>query len=53
MDLLEPLVRKGRTRVLFTHLNHSNPALEPRSSARALVLKRGFGIAAEGQEFPL
>jgi len=30
MDLLAPLVRSGRLRVLFTHLNHSNPALDRR-----------------------
>ena len=28
MDLLEPLVKAGKVRVYFTHLNHSNPAFE-------------------------
>jgi pyrroloquinoline quinone biosynthesis protein B len=53
MDLLEPLLRPRRLRVLFTHLNHSNPALDPASPEHAAVEKRGFAIAAEGQEFPL
>src|SRR5262249_31347002 len=53
MDLLEPLVRKGRTRVFFTHLNHSNPALDPKSPERNAARRRGFEFAQEGQEFPL
>jgi len=40
-------------RVLFTHLNHTNPALDPASAEAALIAKAGFGIAAEGMEFPL
>ncbi len=52
MDLLEAGVREGR-RVLFTHLNHSNPALDPGSEAAAEIGRRGFGIAAEGMEFVL
>lgn len=53
MELLEPLVHQGQLRVFFTHLNHSNLALDPHSAERGLIDRRGFGILAEGQEFPL
>ncbi len=53
MDLLADPVAAGRIRVLFTHLNHSNPALDPRSDARREIERRGFAVAAEGEEIPL
>ena len=53
MDLLEPLVRSGRLEVYFTHLNHSNPALDEDSAAGQALRERGFRVAREGQEFPL
>lgn len=56
MDLLAPMVhagRAGRLRVLFTHLNHSNPALDPASPARRRIEARGFRVLAEGEEIPL
>ncbi len=53
MDLLAGLATSGRTRVLFTHLNHSNPALDPGSEARREIERRGFALAAEGEEIPL
>lgn len=53
MDLLEPLVRAGSLRVYFTHLNHSNPALDPLSTERIAIEARGFAILAEGQQFDL
>jgi len=43
----------SRCRVLFTHLNHSNPALDPGSAEAALVRAAGFEVAREGMEFPL
>jgi pyrroloquinoline quinone biosynthesis protein B len=52
MDLLEPQVRGGLS-VFLTHLNHSNPALDPRSEERAAMRARGFEVLAEGQELPL
>jgi pyrroloquinoline quinone biosynthesis protein B len=48
MDLLAPLVKAGRVRVLFTHLNHSNPAFEAEGAARKAIETRGFQVAAEG-----
>lgn len=53
MDLLEPLVREGKLRVLFTHLNHSNPALEEGGAARKAIEMRGFGVAREGEGWEL
>lgn len=53
MDFLTPLVKEGKLRVLFTHLNHSNPALEEGSAARKEIEKRGFGVAREGESWDL
>jgi pyrroloquinoline quinone biosynthesis protein B len=48
-----PAVATGRLRVLFTHLNHTNPALEPASPERRALEAAGFAVLAEGQELPL
>ena len=53
MDLLEPLVKKGRLKVYFTHMNHSNPALDADGAARKAIEARGFRVLAESDEFPL
>jgi pyrroloquinoline quinone biosynthesis protein B len=53
MDLLEPLVKAGRLRVYFTHLNHSNPALERDGAARKAIEARGFRVLEEGEELGL
>ncbi len=53
MQRLESLVRTGPVRVFFTHLNHSNPALDPTGPERAEIERRGFRVLSEGQEFPL
>ncbi|MDH3285083.1 MAG: MBL fold metallo-hydrolase [Acidobacteriota bacterium] len=53
MDRLEPLVRTGKLRVVFTHLNHSNPALDPESDARREIERRGFFLLEDGQVLPL
>jgi pyrroloquinoline quinone biosynthesis protein B len=45
--------RPLRARVLFTHLNHTNPATRPDSAAAAAVRRAGLGIAFEGQRFGL
>ena len=42
-----------RTQVLFTHMNHTNPALDDDSSERRLIEARGFGVARDGMEFTL
>jgi pyrroloquinoline quinone biosynthesis protein B len=53
MDLLQSTLEKGRTRILFTHLNHSNPALDPEGQAYREIKNRGFSLAREGQEIGL
>lgn len=42
------LAKSGRTRILFTHLNHSNPLVDSASVEAAMVRERGFEIAQEG-----
>jgi pyrroloquinoline quinone biosynthesis protein B len=37
-----------RSRVLFTHLNHTNPACDPASDAADEVRRAGLGIARDG-----
>lgn len=41
------------TRVVFTHLNNTNPALEPASPQAAAVRDAGFEIAREGMRVEL
>jgi len=42
-----------RARVLFTHLNHTNPAARPDSEAADAVRRAGHGIATDGQVIDL
>ena len=53
MDLLAPLVGKGRLHVYFTHLNHSNPALDRDGAARRNIEARAFHVLDEDDEFAL
>jgi pyrroloquinoline quinone biosynthesis protein B len=53
MDLFGPLVKEGKLRVVFTHLNHSNPALDKDGPARKAIEARGFRVAEEGEEIGL
>ncbi len=53
MDRLQSRVDAGTLTVIFVHLNHSNPALDPTSEARKTVEQRGFFVGVTGQEFPL
>jgi pyrroloquinoline quinone biosynthesis protein B len=53
MDLLRDRVRAGRLRVLFTHLNHSNHALDPSGAERRAIVDGGFEVAEDGQRLPL
>ncbi|MDP2483811.1 MAG: MBL fold metallo-hydrolase [Candidatus Palauibacterales bacterium] len=51
IDRLEGLT-SGRS-VVLTHLNSTNPVLDPGSPERERVLAAGFGIARAGQTYPL
>lgn len=53
MDLLGPQVKSGKLRVLFTHLNHSNPALDPEGPARKAIEAKGFQVLEDGTEIRL
>lgn len=52
MDRLQASVDAG-SRVVFTHLNNTNPALFEDSVEAEEVRRRGFEIATEGQRIPL
>ena len=53
MELLQPLVDNSDLQVFFTHLNHSNPALDKDGEVRRTLESRGFRVLEEGQELPL
>jgi pyrroloquinoline quinone biosynthesis protein B len=53
LDLLGPLVKKGRVQVWFTHLNHSNPALDRDGAARRNIETHGFHVLDEDDAFAL
>jgi pyrroloquinoline quinone biosynthesis protein B len=46
-------VSHSETRILFTHLNHTNPALDPGSRERRAIEALGMRVAAEGEVLPL
>ncbi|PSQ10554.1 hypothetical protein BRC93_09035 [Halobacteriales archaeon QS_5_70_15] len=49
MDVLDPT----RTEIYFTHLNHTNPVLQPGSEERRRVEERGFHVADRADSFGL
>jgi pyrroloquinoline quinone biosynthesis protein B len=53
MDLLKNEPKSEKSKIYFIHLNHTNPILQPNSSQRKEVVKRGFGIAFKGQRIVL
>jgi len=42
-----------RSKIRFIHLNHTNPALDPKGPARKSIVRAGFAVAEEGERFPL
>lgn len=42
-----------KSKVIFIHFNHTNPAMQPNSSERKELEKQGFKVALEGQKFDL
>jgi pyrroloquinoline quinone biosynthesis protein B len=52
MDILAPLAKMGR-RIYFSHLNHTNRALDPNGPEQKEIRKRGFHLAADGMEILL
>ena len=53
MDALQGVVDGKQARVVLTHLNNSNPALDEGGPQQAEVSRRGFEIAREGMRFGL
>lgn len=53
MVLLNKIAQHSKTQIYFTHLNHSNLALDPDGDARKTMKKKTFDLAEEGMEFPL
>ncbi|MFA6957867.1 MAG: MBL fold metallo-hydrolase [Thermoanaerobaculia bacterium] len=42
-----------RSKIRFIHLNHTNPALDPKGAARKAIVRAGFAVAEEGERFTL
>jgi len=42
-----------RTKLVLTHINHTNPLLDPASSERQYVESKGIEVAFQGQIFTL
>jgi len=53
MDLLGEWIGQSETEVYFTHLNHSNAALDREGAARREIESRGFEVLDEGDRFDL
>jgi len=53
MELLRERVRGGGLQVFFTHLNHSNPALDPSGPERRALAAAGFHVLEEGRVLEL
>jgi pyrroloquinoline quinone biosynthesis protein B len=51
LKTLKNVAEEGKTKIYFTHLNHTNLALDPEGEARKEIEEKGFGIASEGMEF--
>lgn len=49
MERLAALPENERRKVVFIHLNHSNPAADPDSAARRAIEAAGMRLAIEGQ----
>ena len=53
MELLQDLSKEERARVIFIHMNHTNPLLIDGSPEQAAVEQRGFRYASEGLRLDL
>lgn len=53
MDVLGPVAKSGKTRIYFTHLNHTNLALDPDGPEQKEITKKGFHLASDGMEIML
>jgi pyrroloquinoline quinone biosynthesis protein B len=53
MDALQGVVDRNVSRVVLTHLNNSNPALDAGGAQQLEIARRGFELAREGMRFEL
>ncbi len=53
MALFESLTDEEKTRVIFIHMNHTNPLLRDDSPEQDTVTRRGFRVAHEGMRIEL
>jgi len=53
MNILASAAKSGKSRIYFTHLNHSNRALDPDGPEQKEIKERGFHLAADGMEISL
>ena len=53
MALFDDLTSEEKGKIYFTHLNHTNPLLDPESEAYRKVISKGFHIASFLQEVEL
>jgi pyrroloquinoline quinone biosynthesis protein B len=53
MALFATLTAEEKSRVIFIHMNHSNPAMVAGSDARKTIEGKGFRVAFEGMELEL
>lgn len=51
MELFKDLSSSDKAKVYFVHANHTNPILDRTSDEFSKVLKAGFNIAIQGQQF--
>jgi len=53
MELFKSLPKSEKEKILFIHLNHTNPALNERSEATSQILENGFRVARIHDVFSL
>ena len=53
MKKFEGLNEEEKNKIIFIHFNHTNPVLDPQSTASETVRKNGFRIARNGDLFEL
>ena len=53
MALFEELPASEKDKIWFIHMNHSNPLLDPDSSAYQQIINQGYHVAQEGLRLPL
>jgi pyrroloquinoline quinone biosynthesis protein B len=53
INTLRQTAKKEKAQIFFTHLNHSNLALDPEGDAIKHIINEGFSLAQDGMELSL